>query len=150
MKTYPHEYAVCAAGGPEGDLELRGDRLPVLRSAAPAEFGGPGDRWSPETLLVAAVADCFVLTFRAIARTLELPWTSLRCDVSGTLDRLERTPEFTRFTIGARLVLPAGASEKLGRRALEKTERSCLITSSLKATTHLEAIVETLHASQVA
>lgn len=150
MKTFPHEYAVTVVGSPQGDLEVRADRLPVLNSAPPAEFDGPGDRWSPETLLVAAVADCFVLTFRAVARALELPWTSLRCEVSGTLDRLERVPQFTRFRIRAHLGVPAGTSEELARRALEKAEHGCLITNSLKATSQLETAVETIRAPQLA
>lgn len=150
MKPFPHEYAVTVAGLPEGDVDLRADRVPLLRSASPAQFGGPGDRWSPETLLVAAVGDCFLLTFRAVARAVELPWTSLRCDVTGTLERHDRVPEFTRFIIRAWLALPAGTSEELGRRALEKAEHGCLISNSLKATRQLEMVVESLPTPQVA
>jgi uncharacterized OsmC-like protein len=150
VKPFPHEYAVTAAGSPEGEVELRAVRLPLLHSASPAEFGGPGDKWSPETLLVAAVGDCFVLTFRAVARAVELPWTSLRCEVTGTLDRHDRVPEFTRFVIRAWLALPAGTSEELGRRALEKAEHGCLISNSLKATRQLEMVVESFPTPQVA
>jgi uncharacterized OsmC-like protein len=150
MKTFPHEYLATAVGAPEGDLELRGDRLPLLHSAPPAEFDGPGDRWSPETLLVAAVADCFVLTFRSIARASELAWSSLRCEVSGTLDRVERAPQFTRFRVRVGLVVPPGVSEELARRAAEKAERGCLITNSLKATSQLEITIDTLQIPQVA
>jgi uncharacterized OsmC-like protein len=150
VKSFPHEYAVTAAVSPEGAVELRADRVPLLHSASPAEFGGPGDRWSPETLLVAAVGDCFVLTFRAVARAVELPWTSLRCEVTGTLDRHERVPEFTRFVIRAWLALPAGTSKELGRRALEKAEHGCLISNSLKASRELDIVVESFPTPQVA
>ena len=61
MQEFPHRYSVTAAGAVDGDVELTAERVPGLRSASPAEFGGPGDRWSPETLLVGAVADCFIL-----------------------------------------------------------------------------------------
>ena len=40
----------------------------VIESAPPKEFDGPGDQWSPEQLLTAAVADCFVLNFRTMTR----------------------------------------------------------------------------------
>jgi hypothetical protein len=33
----------------------------------PREFDGRGNQWSPESLLAAALADCFVLSFRAVA-----------------------------------------------------------------------------------
>src|SRR6266542_2954665 len=95
MQIFPHHYTVTAAGGEHGDIELIAERLPTLRSASPAEFDSPGDRWSPETFLVGAVGDCFILTFRAVARVSQLPWTSLRCRVTGTLDRVDRVTQFT-------------------------------------------------------
>lgn len=86
MEAFPHRYRVKVSGQVTGDVELTSDGLAALRSASPAQFDGPGGRWSPETLLVGAVADCFVLTFRAIARASKLSWLSLDCDVMGTLD----------------------------------------------------------------
>ena len=77
MQDFPHHYSAFARAQEQGEIELGGDGLAPLQSAPPAEFGGPGDLWSPETLLVAAVADCFALTFRAIARASKLPrWPS--------------------------------------------------------------------------
>jgi len=142
MQEFPHRYSVAAVGSPEGEVALHGDRLPSLASAPPAEFGGPGDRWSPETLLVAAVADCFILTFRAIARASKFSWLSLRCDVEGTLDRVERATQFTRFEVRAALRVPPGADEAQAQRLLARAEQSCLITNSLKGASHLEAEVE--------
>jgi organic hydroperoxide reductase OsmC/OhrA len=137
MLEFPHHYAVTAAGAVEGDIELTARRLPTLRSASPAEFDGPGDRWSPETLLVGAVGDCFILTFRAVARASRIPWTSLQCHVTGAVDRTDRMTQFTSFEIVAHLQVPAGIDPEHARRALEKAERSCLISNSLKGTTHL-------------
>src|SRR6266496_6309942 len=142
MQEFPHHYAVTVAGAVQGDVELTGERLPTLGSASPAEFDGPGDRWSPETLLVGAVGDCFILTFRAVARASKLPWTSLRCRVTGTLDRVDRVTQFTHLNIHARLKLPAGTDPDFARRALEKAERGCLISNSLNATIHLEPEIE--------
>lgn len=88
MKPVPHDYLVTAVSSPQRDTYLSAERLPMLRSAAPTEFDGPGDRWSPETLLVAAVGDCFAITFQAIARAAELSWGFLPCEVTGTLEGL--------------------------------------------------------------
>jgi peroxiredoxin-like protein len=143
MQPFPHRYAVEAGATITGDVTLESERLPALKSASPAEFGGPGDRWSPETLVVAAVADCFVLTFRAIAGMSQLPWTSLRCEAAGTLDRVDRVTRFTEITVRARLQVPGGTDEAKARRLLEKTEQSCLISNSLNAAVHLEAEVQT-------
>jgi organic hydroperoxide reductase OsmC/OhrA len=138
MREFPHHYAVTATGAEEGDIELTAAGVPDLRSASPAEFDGPGDRWSPETLLTGAIGDCLVLTFRAVARLSKLRWTSLACEVTGRLERVDRVAQFTRFDVRARLELPAGADAALARRALEKAEQNCLVSNSLKARVHLE------------
>lgn len=139
MQDYPHHYAVAASVRAEDNVDLTSPGLPRIESAPPAEFGGPGDRWSPETLLVAAVADCFILTFRAIARGSKMDWVSLSCDVDGILDRVDKVARFTEFRLRVLLVAPRGTDEKKAMRLLEMSERSCLITNSLTSETHLDA-----------
>jgi organic hydroperoxide reductase OsmC/OhrA len=141
MQDLPHQYPVSAAAKSSGNVVLSSDGAADLESAPPAEFGGPGDQWSPESLLVAAVADCFVLSFRAIARASRLEWDSLRCSVDGTLDKVDRVVQFTGFAISATLHVPAGTDEGKAQRLLEKAEHACLITNSLKAGSHLEITV---------
>lgn len=141
MHPFPHRYQAAATAAPADDIAIESPGLQGFPSAAPAEFDGPGNRWSPETLLVAAVADCFILTFRAIAGFSKLPWTSLTCEVSGTVDRVDRVTQFTAFEVRARLKVPAGTDQEQAHRLLAKAEQSCLITRSLKATAHLEATV---------
>jgi organic hydroperoxide reductase OsmC/OhrA len=142
MQALPHRYRVKGVGRIAGDVELTAERLAMLQSASPAEFGGPGDRWSPETFLVGALADCLILTFRAVANASSLSWISLECDVTGTLDRVDRVLQFTHFDMTAHLVVPAGVDAAKARHALEKAERSCLISRSLKASVALDATVE--------
>lgn len=141
MQDLPHHYHVNASAEAEGNITLKAEDLPQLVTAPPAEFGGPGDQWSPETLLVGAVADCFILTFRAIARASKLEWTNLECSAEGVLDRVERVTRFTAFTVRATLTVPAGSDPDKARRLLEKAEGSCLVTRSMLAETHLEAEV---------
>lgn len=139
MSNFPHNYQVTASVATEGNVQLQCENCPDILSAPPTEFGGPGDQWSPEDLLVGAVADCFVLSFRAIAGMSKFEWTSLKCSVDGTLDNVDRAIQFTGFTIKADLVIPAGADAERAQRLLEKAEKTCFITNSLKAEPHLEA-----------
>jgi organic hydroperoxide reductase OsmC/OhrA len=67
MHPLPHTYEASAEGGATDSVTVSSPRLATISSAAPKEFDGPGDQWSPETLLMAAVADCFILSFRAVA-----------------------------------------------------------------------------------
>jgi peroxiredoxin-like protein len=141
MQDLPHHYHVNASAEAEGNITLKAENLPQIVTAPPAEFGGPGDQWSPETLLVGAVADCFILTFRAIARASKLEWTNLECSAEGVLDRVERVTRFTAFTVRATLTVPPGSDPDKALRLLEKAEGSCLVTRSMLAESHLEAEV---------
>lgn len=133
MLGYPHKYLATANGGNEGDVVVSGEGLPDLETQSPPQFGGPEGIWSPETMLSGAVANCFVLTFRAIARASKFEWTSLECNVEGVLDRPERTTFFTAFNVHAVLHVPDDAKLEMAQRLLEKAEHVCLITASLKS-----------------
>ena len=141
--AFPHQYTASASAQAEGNVSITGNHLPEILSNAPAEFGGPGDQWSPEDLLVAAVADCFALSFRAIATASKFEWTSLTCEVTGTLDKVERAVQFTELQVKAKLTVPAGSDTGRANRLLEKAEQACFITNSLKSTPHLEAEIVT-------
>ncbi len=143
MQDLPHHYGASATAAPEGNVLIKQPGLPDLVSAPPAQFGGPGDQWSPEDLLVAAIADCFILTFRAIARASKLDWDTLDCEVEGTLDRVDRVTRFTGFKLRARLKAPPDTDRDKADRLLQKAEAACLITNSLDAPVHLEVEVIT-------
>jgi len=141
MHPYPHLYAVQAAASPEGDVPVTSAGLPALATAAPAEFDGPGDRWSPETLLVAAVADCFLLSFRGVARANKFAWQSLECTVEGTLNRIEGKTRFTHVVVRATLRVPAGTDEAKAVQLMQRAEHVCLISNSLVAERRVESTV---------
>ena len=61
MQPFPHVYETMASATPAGHVTLRSPGVPELATALPVEFDGTGDQWSPETLLSAAIADCFVI-----------------------------------------------------------------------------------------
>ena len=138
MQDFPHHYAVSASAKSDTSIRLDSPGLEPIESAGPAEFGGPGDLWSPETLLVATIADCLILSFRAIARAARLDWLSLKVDAVGDLDKVGRKTQFVRFKLRAELEIPEGSSEDKARKLLEKADKTCLITNSMKAPSHLE------------
>jgi peroxiredoxin-like protein len=138
MQNLPHRYQVSANAETEGNVVLKADDLPQLISAPPAQFGGPGNQWSPEHLLVASVADCFILTFRAVAQASKLVWSNLEASAEGVLERADRVTRFTTITVSATLTVPADTNIDKARQLLEKAEAACLITNSLSGETHLE------------
>ena len=145
MQDLPYHYHVTASAEPEGNVSLQADDAPQLVSAAAAEFGGPGDQWSPEMLLVGAVVDGFILSFRAIARSSNLEWDSMECSATGLVVHVDGVTRFTEFNIEASLAMPEGADDEHARRLLEKARDASLIRNSLRGEFHLgmEITVET-------
>lgn len=139
----------------EVDLVWTSDRKgtissPVLNSsievATPPEFpkGIPGI-WSPEHLLVAAVNSCYMTTFLAIAENFKLAFESLDCKAVGLLEQPEGKYLITTVLLKPVLVITEEANAEKAMRVLEKTEKACLISNSIKATIKLDAVVKVLH-----
>ncbi|MGO9948283.1 MAG: OsmC family protein [Steroidobacteraceae bacterium] len=137
MHPFPHHYTVNASIRPDGDVPLSTEGVRVIESSSPKEFDGPGNQWSPEGLLTAAVADCFALSFRAIAAASKYAWHSLEVRTEGTLDRVDGKMRFTRFDTHAKLQVAAGADIERAKRLLEKSEATCLVANSLNSERHL-------------
>jgi organic hydroperoxide reductase OsmC/OhrA len=139
MKPLPHNYDVNVTAAEQGHATLTSRGLMSMVSGPPAEFGGPGNLWSPETLLMAAVADCLVLTFKAVAGAAKTKWTSIDCDARGTLDRADGLVRFTAMRLHARIHVPAGTDAAAVDRLLHKAEKACLVANSLRFQPELEA-----------
>jgi peroxiredoxin-like protein len=121
-----------------GRATLSSGGVPDLATAPPLEFDGPGDAWSPEQLLLAAVEACFLLTFRAIAQASRIEFASLAVEAEGIVDRRDGGMRFTEIVLRPRVTLPAGEDPVRVRRALEKAERGCLVSASLATPIRLE------------
>jgi peroxiredoxin-like protein len=150
MQPLPHSYLVAAAGGTSGDVLLTAADVPPLTSAAPSQFGGPGDQWSPESLLCAAIASCFILSFRAVARVSGLPWMHLECEVEGVLERSAGVTRFTRIVMRPVLTVAEPANTVTYEKLLSKAEHGCLIANSLNCSRELQTEIVQAPAEAVA
>ena len=145
MKPLPHYYDAHVSGGPSGYATVFTAGTPELRTVPPRDFDGPGDAWSPEHLLLAAVETCFLFTLRAVARASNVAFVQVEVDAEGIVDRRDRVTRFTDIVLRARVTVPAGTEPRRAREVIEKAERNCLITASLVTPVRLEAeIVEAL------
>jgi organic hydroperoxide reductase OsmC/OhrA len=148
MKPYPHTYAATARGAATGPVAVESAGLPALATAPPVEFDGPGDVWSPETLLMGAIADCYILTFRGVARAAKFDWEELHCEVKGVLERVGNVTRFSGYTTVATLAVKLGTDHAKGRELMERAERVCLVNNSLLGDHRLEAHVVEQYAGQ--
>lgn len=138
MKPLPHHYAARLAGGPSGYVEVQSPGLPVLRMVEPAEYGGPGDAWSPEHALLASVQACFLFTLRGVARLSKIEFTRLELDAEGTVDRQDGAIRFVEIVLRPRLSVAPDTDRTRALGVLEKAKKACLISSSLSTPIRLE------------
>ena len=119
--------------------DLRAPVLPNLQVDAPPEFKGHNGVWTPEHLFVAAVNSCFMTTFMAIAENSKLGFVSFKADAKGKLEKVEGQGFImTGIVLRPRLVISNARDSERASRIMEKAERNCLISNSVKTEIRLE------------
>lgn len=124
--------------------EMASPELPTkIEVATPPEFdkGVPGI-WSPEHLYTASVLSCYMTTFLAIAEYSKLEFNSFDCSAEGILEKVDGKFLMTEITLKPVLVIEDDAKKDRALRIMEKSEKACLISNSIKTTVHLNAEVE--------
>jgi organic hydroperoxide reductase OsmC/OhrA len=134
-----HEYRTLLRWEGQRKGILGSPGLPELAVATPPEFpGGHPGVWSPEHLFVASVEVCIMTTFLAIAENSKLEFRSYASSAVGILEKTESGFRITQITVRPRVaVAEAGLRDRV-LRVMEKSERACLISNSMKATVRLE------------
>ena len=134
--SYFYNTEVEWTGERHGDL--RAPVLPNLHVDAPPEFKGHDGVWTPEHLFVAAVNSCFMTTFLAIAENSKLEFESFKADAKGKLQKLEGQGFImTEVELHPKLVISHARDAERANRILEKAEKNCLISNSIKSETKL-------------
>lgn len=114
-----------------------------MPSAPPVEFGGPGDAWSPEQFLLAAVDSCFLFTVRAVAQASRLEFISREVASEGTVERTNGGLAFTEIVLRPRLLVRGGTDQGRALGVLEKAKKTCLVSASLSTPVRLEPEIAT-------
>ena len=109
-----------------------------LLGGPPPQFGGTDDTWSPEHLLVASANLCLMLTFLSIAENSHLAVTGYRSCAEGALDKAPDGIRFVSISVQVDLKVAEADREK-AEAMLQKAEKHCLISNSLKAPVHVTA-----------
>jgi len=118
---------------------LRAEGLPALEFASPAEFQGRDDRWTPEHLYVAAAETCLLTTLLAIAELSKLEIARYHCQARGKLEKVEGTGYLiTEIVLQPKVQVRREADVARARQLLEKAEKNCLISKSMRTIVRVE------------
>jgi len=109
-----------------------------------AELGGLQGRWTPEQLLLCALAGCFTTTFHEVARAAKFDFTDLEVEIEGSVRRNRTTGcNFNEILIRPRLTVQSEAQREEGLNLLRKTKAVCMISRAITVPQTLEPGVET-------
>jgi len=138
-----HAYRV-AAWWTSGRTGLaKSDSAPnAIHFTAPTEFGGLEGRWTPEELLLAAMAGCFTTTVRAIAGNSQFNFTDLQVEASGTVRKAETGYVFTEITLRPNLKIASAEERERALDLLKRAERLCLVSRAIGAPVKFEPQLE--------
>src|SRR5215813_4590581 len=127
-----HTYRVVAWWNAGKNGLAKSDSAPnAIHFAAPPQFGGLEGRWSPEDLLLSALAGCFTTTFRALADYSKFEFTDLEVEVEGTVRKAESGYEFSRILVRPTVTISHPDERARAERLLEKAKRLCLVSRAL-------------------
>jgi len=117
-----------------------------IEVATPPEFEkGMHGIWSPEHLFTASVGSCFMTTFLAIAENSKLDFTSFVCRTKGKLDSVEGKLMMTEVTLQPEVTLANSNQRELAERVLQKSEKACLISNSIKTKVSMRPVVHLIY-----
>jgi organic hydroperoxide reductase OsmC/OhrA len=138
-----HAYRVAAwwTSGRTG-LAKSGSAPNAIHFTAPPEFGGLEGRWTPEELLLAAVAGCYTTTLRSIAGTMKFDFTDLQVEASGTVRKVESGYSFTEIVLRPNLKIASMDERDRALDLLKRAERLCLVSHAIGTPVKFEPQLE--------
>jgi len=127
-----HNYRVVAWWSSGRTGLAKTDAAPnAIHFTAPPEFGGMEGRWTPESLLLCAIASCYTTTFRALADYSKFEYSDLEVAVEGTIKKVESGYAFTEVTICPNLSISDQSEQPRAERLLQKAKALCLVSRAL-------------------
>jgi peroxiredoxin-like protein len=144
-----HQYRVVAWWTSGRTGIAKSDSAPnAIHFTAPAQFGGLEGRWTPEDLLMTALASCFTTTFHTIAEYSKFDYTDLAVEAEGTVVKTDNGYVFNEIVVRPSLTIPGEEQRGRAISLLHKAKTLCLISRALATGQKFEARIEISKHSQ--
>lgn len=113
---------------------LSSEAMESITIATPPEFtGGVPNIWSPEHLFVASVNICVMTTFLAIAENSKLNFLSYNSGGKGKVEKIDGRYMVSQVELTPKIVVANEHERERALRIIEKSEKACLISNSMKS-----------------
>jgi len=114
----------------------------VVHFTSPPAFGGLDGRWTPEDLLLSALASCYTTTFQAVAEYSKFEYTDLQVEVEGAISKVQTGYSFGEVCIHANLTIAQEGERERALKLLHKANGLCLVSRALSVPKRFEARVQ--------
>ena len=126
------QYRVVAWLSPEQTgLTISSSAPHAIHFTAPPEFDGLEGKWTPEDLLLSAVASCYTTTFHTVAEHSGLEYADLEVDVEGSVHKTDSGYSFNEIVIRPNLTISSDEDQTRALRLLQKAKTMCLVARAL-------------------
>jgi organic hydroperoxide reductase OsmC/OhrA len=136
---FPHHYRIDLEAG-FGQATVSSESRPPVLVGAPPEFDGRSDVWSPEHLLLSALAVCQYTTFQALARRAQLEILGYHSSARGELAKTREGLAFTTLEIDVTLDVPPESAAH-AQSLLQTAKEHCLVANALKTPVLLRSLI---------
>jgi organic hydroperoxide reductase OsmC/OhrA len=110
-----------------------------------AELGGLQGRWTPEQLLLCALAGCFTTTFHDVARSAKFDFLDLEVEIEACVRRSRSAGcNFNEILIRPRLKVHSDDQCETGLQLLRRTKSVCMISRAITVPQTIEPVVESV------
>jgi organic hydroperoxide reductase OsmC/OhrA len=114
----------------------------AIHFTAPPQFGGVEGRWTPEDLLMTALASCFTTTFHTIAGYSEFEYTDLAVEAIGTVIKTDCGYVFRDIVVRPSLTILSKEHRDRAISLLHRAKTLCLVSRALAAAQKFEPRIE--------
>ncbi len=113
------------------DCVLTADGKPDLLGSADVPFRGDGSRWNPEELLVAALAQCHLLSYLHSAVNHGIVVTAYRDAPVGTMSQVGAGGRFTSVVLRPQVTITDPGQVELAQAIHREAGENCFIAASV-------------------
>lgn len=124
------------------DVLLTAAGKPDLAGSADPTFRGDATRWNPEELLLAALAQCHLLSYLHSAVTHGIVVTAYDDSPVGTMAQAGQGGHFTEVVLRPRVTVADPAHVQLAREIHHEASENCFIAASVNFPVRHEPVIE--------
>ncbi len=136
------QFRVVAWWSAERNGIAQSDSAPnTIHFTSPVALGGMHGRWTPEDLLLAAVASSYTTTFRTLAENAKFEHTDLEVEVEGVVNRTGTSHSFAELYIRANLMISDESERDRAIKLMRAAKNLCVVSRALAVQQVFEPLI---------